>query len=63
MLTTAFSKVVGEEGIERLGLAGGVRVVCVNSHESVTISGDAPSIDNLLEYCQEKGMFREEGCH
>lgn len=57
MLATAFSKAVAEEEIEKLGLSRWIRVACVNSPESVTISGDAPAIDNLHEYCQEKSVF------
>lgn len=56
MLATALSKAAAEEAMTRLSLAG-IRVACVNSPESVTISGDAPAIDSLYEFCQEQKVF------
>ena len=43
--------------IEKAGLTNNIRVACINSPKSVTISGDAPAIDLLLSDLQSQGTF------
>jgi acyl transferase domain-containing protein/NADPH:quinone reductase-like Zn-dependent oxidoreductase len=57
MMAAGLSESAANEEILREGLANQIRVACVNSPESVTISGDAPSIDQLLKVQQQKGVF------
>ncbi|KAB5549432.1 thiolase-like protein [Coniochaeta sp. 2T2.1] len=37
--------------------AGSIRVACINSPESVTISGDEPAVDKLEQLLKEAGVF------
>ncbi|THC93106.1 hypothetical protein EYZ11_007418 [Aspergillus tanneri] len=57
MLAVAFSRSAAETEIESLRFTGSIMVACVNSPESVTISGDALAIDEMYKYCQAKGVF------
>lgn len=43
--------------IVNLGLSDSIRVACINSPESVTISGDADGIERIVAHLQEKGVF------
>ncbi|KAI2466200.1 polyketide synthase module [Annulohypoxylon bovei var. microspora] len=44
--------------LERLTKANGKAVVaCVNSPQSVTISGDAPAVEELVELCKQESVF------
>ncbi|KAI9781322.1 MAG: Type I Iterative PKS [Peltula sp. TS41687] len=60
MLAASLSKNDAESEIERLGLTGGIRVACINSPESVTISGDASDIDAVLADLQSRGIFAKK---
>lgn len=57
MLATAFSQSAAELLIGELDLASQISVACVNSPESVTISGDVSAIDRMHAYCQSEGHF------
>lgn len=48
MIAAGLSREEAEKMIGSLGLEGKIRVACVNSPSSVTISGDGPAIDELL---------------
>lgn len=43
--------------IKALGLSNTVRVACINSPQSTTVSGEVNSIEILLEDFQERGVF------
>lgn len=43
--------------IQHLGLDGAVKVACINSPESITLSGDASAIDETFTHLQNQGTF------
>jgi acyl transferase domain-containing protein len=43
--------------IKDLSLADYATVACVNSPESVTISGDVAAIEDIIEHLSAKGIF------
>ena len=43
--------------VDELGLRSSVSLACINSPESVTLSGDSPGIDQLLAHLQAKHIF------
>ncbi|KAI1208447.1 putative polyketide synthase [Annulohypoxylon truncatum] len=45
------------EWITKLGLGAKVRVACINSPESVTISGDSDGVDTAFDALQTEGIF------
>ncbi|GAB1190958.1 hypothetical protein APSETT444_000126 [Aspergillus pseudonomiae] len=45
------------EWITRLGFNANVKVACINSPQSVTISGDSESINSILASLQDEGVF------
>lgn len=49
MMAASLSKEQADVEIAQLGLTGSIMVACVNSNESVTISGDEPGIDTLAQ--------------
>lgn len=55
MMATGLSEADATAAISRAGLNDRIRVACVNSPESTTVSGDASAIDTLLAILQEKG--------
>lgn len=57
MMAAGLSKEAGDAEIEKLSLNSIVRVACVNSPESVTISGDATGIDKIMAELQARGVF------
>lgn len=57
MMAAGLSKEAGDAEIKKLRLNGVVRVACVNSPESVTISGDASGIEKVLADLQAHGIF------
>ena len=57
MMAAGTSPDQANELISKLGLGQSIRVACVNSPESVTISGDLAAIDKILEYMNGEGMF------
>lgn len=48
MMAAGMSREAVEEAIAAVGVSGKIRVACVNSPESVTISGDAPAVDQCV---------------
>ena len=46
--------------INKLGFIGGVRVACINSPESVTISGDREGVHAVFSALQAEGVFARE---
>lgn len=57
MMAVSLSKEQAETEIDQLGLTGSILVACVNSNESVTISGDESSIDALWHSLTHRGIF------
>ncbi|TLD11638.1 hypothetical protein PspLS_11510 [Pyricularia sp. CBS 133598] len=57
MMAVGLSQDEADEDISSLGLAGKVRVACVNSPESVTISGDTDGIKNYKAVLDSRGLF------
>ncbi|CAG8973482.1 hypothetical protein HYALB_00011077 [Hymenoscyphus albidus] len=57
MVAAGLGKEQAQAEIDALGLSKAIRVACINSAESVTISGDAYGIDKLLAKLQEAGTF------
>ncbi|OQE18226.1 hypothetical protein PENSTE_c018G07178, partial [Penicillium steckii] len=57
MLATGFTPQEAENKIQSLRLQDNIRVACKNSPQSVTISGDAPAIEQLHSHCQDNGIF------
>lgn len=57
MMAVALSKEQADREIDQLDLAGSILVACVNSPESVTISGDESSIDALWYTLTQRGTF------
>lgn len=56
-MAAGLSRETAKSKIQDLGLDGKIRVACVNSPESVTISGDTAGIDQMLAHLQEEGAF------
>jgi acyl transferase domain-containing protein len=57
MMAVSLGENTAKTEINALGLAGNIKVACVNSPESVTISGDEEGIDNWLEKLTLRGVF------
>lgn len=57
MMAAGLAQDAANTEIAQAGLEGQIRVACVNSPESVTISGDANAIDHFFSNLQEKGSF------
>ncbi|KAL9091247.1 MAG: hypothetical protein Q9159_001542 [Coniocarpon cinnabarinum] len=57
MMAAGLSPEAANEVIADLKLQSSIRVACVNSPESVTISGDSEGIDVLFTDLQNKGTF------
>ena len=57
MMAAGLSKDSAMEEITQAGLQGAIQVACVNSPESVTISGDESAIDVLLGTLQGRSVF------
>ena len=57
MMAASLSKEQANTEIDQLGLTGSILVACVNSHESVTISGDESGIDALWHSLTNRGDF------
>lgn len=57
MMVAGLSKEAADREIENLDLAGIINTACVNSPESVTLSGDANGIEAMLKELQGRGVF------
>lgn len=57
MMAAALSKEDADSDIETLELTGTIKVACVNSPQSVTISGDASGIDAMIAKLTQRGTF------
>ena len=57
MMAAGLGKTDADTEIEDLGLNGIIKVACVNSPESVTISGDETGIDTMLAELNKRGVF------
>ena len=57
MIAVGLNQLAAEELIEKLEVQFGVFVACINSPESVTLSGDAHDIEKLLTAAQAQGVF------
>ncbi|KAK6356052.1 hypothetical protein TWF718_000426 [Orbilia javanica] len=57
MIAAGISQEEADSMIERLQLVGKIGVACINSPNSVTISGDAQAIDTMFEELQTKKLF------
>lgn len=57
MMAAGMSQEEAVKAINDSNLSQNIRVACVNSPESVTISGDASAIGNLLETLQARKLF------
>ncbi|KAI6635430.1 Type I Iterative PKS [Pyricularia oryzae] len=57
MMAAGLSQDEADGDIAALGLAGKIRVACVNSPESVTISGDTDGIDEYKAVLDGRGVF------
>lgn len=56
MMAANLSKEQAEVEIDQLGLTGSIMVACINSNESVTISGDESGIDTLAQTLNPRGI-------
>ena len=57
MMAVSLSKGQADTEIGELGLTESIKVACINSHESVTISGDEGGIDKLAQTLTSRGIF------
>ncbi len=57
MMAASLSKEQADTEIEQLDLTGSILVACVNSNESVTISGNETGIDALWHVLNHRGVF------
>ena len=57
MMVAGLGKKAADTEIENLDLVGIINTACVNSPESVTISGDASGIEKMLAELQGRGVF------
>ena len=57
MMAASLGKEQADTELDQLGLTGSILVACVNSHESVTISGDESGIDALWHSLTNRGVF------
>ncbi|KAK4992377.1 Type I Iterative PKS [Elasticomyces elasticus] len=57
MMAAGLGKEQAQSEIDALQLGQSIRVACINSTESVTISGDADGVDTLLAKLQGNGAF------
>ncbi|KAH8647580.1 ketoacyl-synt-domain-containing protein [Tricladium varicosporioides] len=57
MAAVGIDKEASDEEIAALGLQDQIRVACVNSPSSSTISGDSEAIDEIVGVLQDKGIF------
>lgn len=57
MMAAGLGKETADADIQSMGLEEYIRVACVNSPESVTISGDESGVDALLAELQSRGHF------
>lgn len=57
MMVAGLSKEAADTEIEKLDLVGVINTACVNSPESVTISGDASGVEKMLAELQGRGVF------
>ncbi|KAG9237170.1 reducing type I polyketide synthase 10 [Amylocarpus encephaloides] len=60
MAAVGLCREASEHEITALGLQEQIRVACVNSPESSTVSGDASAIDRLVTVLTERGVFARE---
>lgn len=56
MMAANLSKEQADVEIDQLGLTGSIVVACINSNESVTISGDESGIDTLAQTLTPRGI-------
>ena len=57
MMAVGVDRAVAEAEIQALGISDVVKVACVNSPQSVTISGNEDGIDSLKSHLDSQGMF------
>lgn len=57
MMAAGLGKEQAQSEIDALGLSRVIKVACINSPESVTISGDIDGIDKLIAKLQEMNTF------
>lgn len=57
MMAAGLGRSQADEIIQTLGLQSKINVACVNSPESVTISGDVDGIEKLRSYLDSVGIF------
>ena len=57
MIVVGLDRDSAELRIEEAGLRSRITVACINSPESVTISGETPAIDSLLDHLQAQNVF------
>lgn len=57
IIAASISKEKADNEIDLLGLVGSIKVACINSHESVTISGDEKDIDALAAELTPRSIF------
>ncbi len=57
MMAVGLSKEEAGTEIDQIGLTGSISVACINSNQSVTISGDESGIDTLWQSLSDRGLF------
>lgn len=57
MIAVGLDEVTAFHEISKLGVQERARIVCINSPESVTISGESDAIQQLLIELQDRGIF------
>ena len=60
MMAASLSSDSADAEIENLGLGGIVQVACINSNESVTLSGDEWGVKKLSKALTSRGVFARE---
>ncbi|MCJ1311389.1 hypothetical protein MMC25_005060 [Agyrium rufum] len=57
MMAVGLGAEQAQSEIDELTLGQHIKVACVNSHESVTISGDVAAVDDLMAHLQKRAIF------
>lgn len=57
MIAVGLDKTLANEEISKMNFEESVRVACVNSPESVTLSGDEKAINEMISVFEERGVF------
>ncbi|TVY84107.1 Reducing polyketide synthase DEP5 [Lachnellula suecica] len=57
MIAVGLDRLTAQDSISKLMLEGHIRIACINSPESVTISGDLDAVIQITSHFQSEGTF------